>query len=316
MILKLYNETEIFISHEEPKIVLTRGYWNFIQTSLDLSDMKKKSRKELIGIFNELKKDGQVDDTCIKDRFKKEFEQLITEKLLYLTTKESLKTKSLFITDIPDYLNEKFDQYGDNIIYYSTSDFHNDFFNSLNKNEFYHDPLLKNEIQKKLDLYIKNNNISIIFVILLRVNDSFCSILNHLLQKKIVFAFFDNYFIYLFGTELKYTGCYSCFSKGMEARRAQEYFDHSTPSNNILFPEKKYLLDFLLAIVEYNLSEYMQSDIIPIFGRICTIFTLTLEIRYENLLRSSFCEECGFMSLMENKERNFNLKNFLKDTLK
>ncbi len=316
MILKLYNETEIFISPEESKIVLTRGYWNFIQTSLDFSDMKNKNRKELIDIFNRLKKDRQIDDTCINDGFKKEFEQLITEKLLYSATKEPFEAKLLIITDIPDYLREKFDQYGDNIIYYSTSDFNNDFFDNLSRTELYHDPLLKNEIQKNLDRYIKNNNISIVFVILMRVNDSFCSILNHLLRKKIVFAFFDNYFMYLFGTELKYTGCYSCFSKGMDARRTQKFFDYSMSSNTVSFPEKRYLLDFLLAVVEYNLSECIQSDIIPIFGRICTIFTLTLEIRYENLLRSSFCEECGFISLMENKERNFNLKNFLRDTLK
>jgi hypothetical protein len=315
MILKLYHETKILINPKESKIVITRGYWNFIQTSLDFSDMIKKDKKELIDIFSKLQIDGQIDDACIKDEFKKEFEQLIAEKLLYSTTEKRLETKSLFITDIPEYLKKKFDN-DDNIIYYPTTDFNNDFFNNLNINELYHDPLLKNKIQEKLDIYLKKNNIDIVFVILLSVNDSFCSILNHLVQKKIVFAFFDNDLIYLFGTELKYTGCYSCFSKGMEARRTQEYFDYSTQCSYVSFPEKKYLLDFLLAIIELNLSEYIQNDILPIFGRICTIFTLTLEIRYENLLRSSFCQECGFINLMENKERNFNLKNFLKDIVK
>lgn len=312
MTLKLYNETEIFINSGESKIVLTRGYWNFIQTTLDFRDMKKKNREELIEIFNKLKEDRQIDDQFIKNDFKEEFEQLITERLLYSTTKKPSETKSLFITDIPDYLKGKFDEYNDNIIFYSTSDFHNDLLNGMDRNDLYHDPLLKNEIQKNLDRYIKENNIDIVFVVLLRANNSFCNILNHLLQKKIVFAFFDNDLIYLFGTELKYTGCYSCFSKGMEARRTHEYTDYPTSSSNVIFPEN-YLLDFLSAIIEYNLSGYIQNDIIPIYGRICAISALTLEIRYENLLRSSFCEECGFISLMENKERNFNLKNFLND---
>lgn len=260
MTLKLYNETEIFINSGESKIVLTRGYWNFIQTTLDFRDMKKKNREELIEIFNKLKEDRQIDDQFIKNDFKEEFEQLITERLLYSTTKKPSETKSLFITDIPDYLKGKFDEYNDNIIFYSTSDFHNDLLNGMDRNDLYHDPLLKNEIQKNLDRYIKENNIDIVFVVLLRANNSFCNILNHLLQKKIVFAFFDNDLIYLFGTELKYTGCYSCFSKGMEARRTHEYTDYPTSSSNVIFPEN-YLLDFLSAIIEYNLSGYIQNDI-------------------------------------------------------
>jgi hypothetical protein len=312
--LKLYNETEIFVNLEESKIIISRGYWNFIQISIGFSNIQKEESDKLINIFNKFSLESQVDETQFEDKYKKILNQLVEEKLIYKSDEKFESKNILMLSDIPE-IKEKFIKYKNNIILHSINEFNDKFLNNIIYEEILQNPLLKKEIQENVEKFIINNNIDIIFVMSLKVNDTFFKILNHIFTKKIVYMFFDKDFIYLCGIEKKYTGCYSCFSKNMDARLEKQHKNEKLYilKNKEIYPEKRYLLDLVLSIVEYNLTEYLYKDILPIFGRVCIIFTLTLEIRYENVLRSCFCHECGYLSLMENRERNLNLKNFLNE---
>ncbi|MDR2624640.1 MAG: hypothetical protein LBC39_08795 [Methanobrevibacter sp.] len=313
---KLDYETKIS-SIDESKIIITRGYWNSTQTTINV-DMKADGKKQ-IEIFKHLQKYEKIDDSVIDDSLKKEFEELINTKLIIQDFKKKSEGtgRCLFITDMPNYLSNKFKDYR-NIIYYSTKNFRHDFFNNLKLEDVLHDPLLGNKIKNKVEHYVSDNSIDIICVILLKTNNSFCSILNYVYKEKIIFLFFDNSFIYLLGIKWKYTGCYSCFSKGMEARcnhdlKDEEHNENASESEMIF--GKEYLLNFALGIFEHNFLEYISNERVPLFGKLCSIFIPTLEVRYENLLRSTFCSECGAIALMQNKERNFNLRNFFKNCL-
>jgi len=316
--LKLYNETEIIINQDESKIIISRGYWNFIQTSISLLNIEDNESLELINIFNKFSSESQIDESQIEDKYKNVLYQLVEEKLIYkvdekINLKEAKLKNILILSDIPEKIGKKFSKYKNNTIISSINEFNEKFLNKFTYEEILQNPLLKKEIQEKVEKFITDNNIDIIFVISLKVNDIFYKVLNHVFTQKIVFTFFDKDFIYTFGIEKRYTGCYSCFSKNMDARMENYSQKIHMRTDKGIYPKEEYLLDFTLAIVEYNLSEYLKKNILPIFGRICIIFTLTLEIKYENLLRSCFCDECGYLSLMENKERNLNLKNFLKE---
>ncbi|MDR2544794.1 MAG: hypothetical protein LBD03_04500 [Methanobrevibacter sp.] len=283
--LKLYPETKIVINLNESKIIISRGYWNFIQTSIGFSNVQKKESDKLIDIFNKISLESQIEETQIEEKYKKILNQLVEEKLIYRTDKKFESKNILILSDITNKIKEKFIKYEDNIILYSIKEFNDKFLNNISYEEILQNPLIKKEIQENIKEFI-DSKIDIIFLISLKVNNDFFKILNHLFTKKIVYTFFDKDFIYLFGIEKKYTGCYQCFSKNMDARLKNPHEKENVYmiENKETYTEKEYLLDLVLSILEYNITEYLYKDILPIFGRVCTIFTSTLEIRYENIL--------------------------------
>ena len=40
--LKLYNDTELYIDESQNKIIVTRGYWNFIRVNISYDNDKEK----------------------------------------------------------------------------------------------------------------------------------------------------------------------------------------------------------------------------------------------------------------------------------
>ncbi|MDR2831025.1 MAG: hypothetical protein LBB45_08365 [Methanobrevibacter sp.] len=311
--IKLYNDSDIFIDLESRKIIVKRGYWNFDQTTLDFSDLDENESNNLIEIFKILKNKKKINKNKIK-AYKSEFDHLIAEKFVCDEDDETKLSENnvLFITDLSDLVSMKFNKY-DNIFIKSIDDFNTIYFNDLDS--LTQNPILINKTRNKLKNYIKQGDITCIFVVLSRVRNDFCNMINHLLDEKIVYSFIDNEYMYLFGTNKKYTGCYSCFSKRMDAKMKEEQNRYPAEKNmhENEFQDDTYLLDFIFALIEYNYVEYTKNGLLPIMGRLCSIFVKNLEIKYENLLRSVFCDECGYVSLMENRERNLQLKNFLRD---
>lgn len=59
-VFKLFNDTEIYIDEECHRIILTRGYWNFIQVSIDYSDSQDKDKIQQF--FNEISEKGFIEE--------------------------------------------------------------------------------------------------------------------------------------------------------------------------------------------------------------------------------------------------------------
>ena len=113
---KLYKDTEIVINEEENKIILLRGYWNFNQVTIDLSN--EKNKEHIIEIFRELDSIGEIKEKLINDDFYNSFLQLVKSGLIFQSNTDNIEKRNiLFITDDINYINRKIEycQYSKNI---------------------------------------------------------------------------------------------------------------------------------------------------------------------------------------------------------
>lgn len=223
--------------------------------------------------------------------------------------------KIVLLTDISDYVKNRVKSVGleNNIDIYTTSWFAQDILNNKTFSNVKQDPLLKMNIKEKVDRFLDKKEM--IIICLSHVDDDLCQLVNYLSKdKEILYGIMDKEFAYLFGTKMKYTGCYDCFSKRVYSRMKMD------PIRNIKLKRKDsciekeyfYVIDFMTTLLLKNCKEYTETGAMPILGRIAAIYTRTLEVRYENLLRMSFCNTCGYIGAMHNKERNLKMKNLLK----
>lgn len=316
--IKTYRDTDIFINEERNNILITRGFWNFNQILFDLQE--EKNKEYIVKVFEELNNEGFIDETKLNKDLLNNFNQLVKIGLLYKIEDNKMvnSNKILFISDDIDYLNDKLMEYKftQNAMVQKTSDFAEKFFLNITFGELKQDPLKAQNIKDVLEKFLADNEIKIIVVMLNKVNHEFCSIINSIiLDKQILYCLFDKDFTYMFGTKINYTGCYACFSNRMFAKMkmSRRNYEIKPIRSKEYIGVKHYLKDFVFSLLQYNLEEFISTSVLPISGRIAAIFNNSMEIRYENLLRLSFCPECGYIGRLENKERNVKLKNFLRE---
>lgn len=312
--LKLYNDTELYIDESQNKIIVTRGYWNFIRVNISYDNDKEKE------LIYRLFKDMLEGKVVLKDvkKYKDSIERLIQAGFIYESDyKSNDESRILLITDNEQYMVSRINKTNikDKFEVMTTDKFTNELLGKTYIYELKQDPLKAYNIKRKMNEYLQENNLNLIVVFLSKVNDALCKTINYLIDKKeVVYSFIDNEFGYLFGVKKKYTGCYECFSNRMIAKMKIDKFNYQPilHNNSSLDEESKYTYDLMFVHVLKCCCEYIKTGVVPISGRILAAFSRTLEVRYENLLRLSFCPICGYIGQQENAERNVKLKRILK----
>lgn len=306
MILKMYHDTVIDINEEEKVITLTRGRWNFTSVRITLED----ENINLLQIFKNTQTTRVIDINQLSNRYKENLLQLVTGNLFFIS--ETPSKKALFITDSKDLLSETLSRLScvhQESIMVDKSDFKRNYIAGKNiKN-----PVELNEIQVTIGEYLQREEIKLLVVVLAKVDDVFCKLINKILHDndiEQIYLIMDNRFSYIFGVKYLYTGCYSCFSQRNTAKMKK------LPQTSEIIESETYSveghalnnLNFILSYLVHSLNEYYETGAMSLCGRIICIFNQTLEVTYENLLRSSLCNDCGYVGRMRNVERNIRLK--------
>lgn len=99
--LKLYNDTELYIDESQNKIIVTRGYWNFIRVNISYDNDKEKE------LIYRLFKDMLEGKVVLKDvkKYKDSIERLIQAGFIYESDyKSNDESRILLITDNEQYM--------------------------------------------------------------------------------------------------------------------------------------------------------------------------------------------------------------------
>lgn len=302
----MYHDTDIDINEEEKVITLTRGRWNFTSVRITLED----ENRNLLQIFKEIQNKRFIDINQVSNRYKDNFLQLVSGNLFYKSEVPSQKT--LFISDSKDILSEALTrlscEHKESIMVDKVH-----FKRSYIAEKNIKNPVELNEIQRTFGEYLQREEIKLVVVVLAKADDGFCRLVNKILHDndiEQVYLIMDNSFSYLFGVKYLYTGCYSCFSQRNTAKMKQLPQTSEIVEDEIHRVEGHALnnLNFVLSYLVHSLNEYYETGAMSLYGRIICIFNQTLEVTYENLLRSSLCNDCGYVGRMRNVERNIRLK--------
>lgn len=311
---RLYNDTEIFLDENNQRITITRGYWNFIQVSITYGDSQDKDR--IVEFFFQLGENGRLEEKELEKEYIEQFEQLVHSGFIYRDDKEGIEKigRVLVFTDMCDYMTGRINDVGmeKHTDIRTTEWLAREILDGRTFSDVKQDPLLKMQIQQKMKDLLEGK--SLLVFCLSHADDDLCQLVNYLCrEKEILYGVIDKEFAYLFGTKMKYTGCYDCFSKRMRARMKMEPIRSTKIRRKeaCIEDEYRYVADYMTTLLLKNVKEFREAGAMPIMGRIAAIYTRTLEVRYENLLRLSFCNTCGYIGAMQNKERNLQLKNLL-----
>ena len=260
--LKLYSDTDIYVDEENRTIILTRGYWNFIQVNIEYGDNKDKEK--IISIFNGLLEKREINEEILENEYRENFEQLVKSGFVYKEEKnqETAKNRIVVITDIKERFSQKVKELElyESIEIEDTTDFIGEVLENRKMHEMKQDLLLKSKIKCNIEKFFEKYDMGVIC--LSRVNNELCEAVNYLVyEKELIYCILDKEFGYLFGTKMKYTGCYECFSKRMYAKMKTNRVNYKTKmlgatSNRI---EKNYYLvmDLMCVLLLKNCKEYL-----------------------------------------------------------
>lgn len=316
-----FKDTQLEIDQFNCKIVINRGLWNF--SCIELNYSNDENKVEIFQLFQQIKENRFIDSDLLDEKYAESIDNLVKSSLIYPVSTNSSQGKGiLLICDELDIVKPILDFYSvtGSVQILSMEHVMKVIFQDQNHETCRQNPPVFSNILENWKSYISENDIGLVVNINVNINNEFCKLLNLVEQElETIYILLDKDFGYIFSTRYQYSGCYECFYKRMLSKmisvNPNHGFSNLLVSKSEITNNDRQVLSVLFSLLVKNLESYQETSVVPLFGRIGFVYYETLEIGFENLLRLSYCENCGVVSRMKNTEKNIRLRTFLQERL-